>query len=130
MYVEKLASVCLLTRHDGKVLAISRGEDLSNLGLPGGKVEVGESRKHAALRELEEETGFKARMSDATLLFEGGNHGVHVTAFRISKWSGDLIERHREGTPMWVDPAELLSPKCSYREFNLSVLKVCSLSPP
>lgn len=37
--------------------------------IPGGRVREGESPKHAALRELEEETGYSAK--DARLLFQG-----------------------------------------------------------
>ena len=42
-------AVCVLIEDPktGKVLCVSRGQDLTNWGLPGGKVEPGETLVHA-----------------------------------------------------------------------------------
>lgn len=52
------AACALIVRpNDGKVLAVSRKYDLSKFGLPGGKLDLGETPREAAIRETLEETG-------------------------------------------------------------------------
>ena len=50
--------VLLPTRWDTEhILAISRRNDTTQWGIPGGKVDPGESNIHAAMREIKEECG-------------------------------------------------------------------------
>jgi 8-oxo-dGTP pyrophosphatase MutT (NUDIX family) len=58
--VKQSVSVLIL-REDLKVLGVSRKDDPENFGLPGGKVDPGESAIDAAYRELKEETGIRSR---------------------------------------------------------------------
>lgn len=56
--------VSILAVYDGRVIVIDEyhhGAGVIGPGLPGGAVEAGESTATAAVRELEEETGFQAR---------------------------------------------------------------------
>ena len=48
-------AVCCIIEKDGLYLAVSRRNDITQWGFPGGKVEEGESSIHAIQRELEEE---------------------------------------------------------------------------
>ena len=52
----KQAAVNLIIK-DGLILAITRRHDKTIYGLPGGRVELGETPKEAAIREAYEETG-------------------------------------------------------------------------
>ncbi|EBA15091.1 hydrolase, NUDIX family protein [Roseobacter sp. SK209-2-6] len=52
--------------HAGSVLLVQRGKppNLGSWGFPGGHVELGETGKEAAVRELFEETGVRAKALD------------------------------------------------------------------
>ncbi|MHA1253509.1 MAG: NUDIX hydrolase [Candidatus Helarchaeota archaeon] len=51
---------------DGKLLLIKRkyNPDAGYWSIPGGHLELGERVKHAAVREVEEETGFKTKVKE------------------------------------------------------------------
>lgn len=60
---------CVVILRDGAVLAVSRKHDHSQYGLPGGKVERGESPEATAIRELEEETGYSGSPAQLQLVY-------------------------------------------------------------
>lgn len=64
------ASCVLIENKDGQVLAVSRRDDHTKFGLPGGKVDPGESDIQAAQRELEEETGIHVHFIALRKFFE------------------------------------------------------------
>ena len=49
---------------NGKILLVKHNYGAKNWHLPGGEVKKGESPKKAALRELEEETGFQGEVTN------------------------------------------------------------------
>jgi 8-oxo-dGTP pyrophosphatase MutT (NUDIX family) len=50
-----------VSKDEKNILAVTRKRDSSKYGLPGGKVEPGESLLHALVREVHEETGLHLR---------------------------------------------------------------------
>lgn len=55
----EIKNVAILVIVAGKILCVSRKDNPNDFGLPGGKIEKGESPFTAAVRELLEETGLK-----------------------------------------------------------------------
>ena len=71
--------------HEGRILLVRRANppDVGCWGFPGGKIEMGETIEHAAVRELLEETGIR-----------GESHGV-FTAVDVFDRDGDgRLRRH------------------------------------
>lgn len=111
------ATLCLLIEGDPPervLLGYKKiGFGREKYGGVGGKLKSGETAVHAAVRELEEETGVRAREADLvrmahlTFLFPyktEWSQVVHV--FVTHKWAGEAIES-REIRPFWVSVDEI-----------------------
>jgi len=113
-------AVCfLLMNQDNEVLSISRGNtDL--WGLPGGKVEPGETLKSALVREVFEETGYVvADLESVYTAFVPGETNFICTTFigRVVAQASDAPRSEPfEGHVKWQLPALLarLSPFADY----------------
>ena len=102
-------AVCLLIEKDGKYLGVARRDDHSAFGLPGGKVDPGETHVESAVRELQEETGLKVSPQDLKVVFErtcDGDTPYDSTTYSASKWAGEPT-RGDAGPVRWVTRAEL-----------------------
>ena len=112
-----ILAASLAVFRDGRVLLTSRTQPplQSLFTLPGGKVEAGETLEEAALRELMEEVGVRARIigfNDHVELIErdaGGNVTRHfVIASFVARWvSGEAAAGPEAGAVLWVDPLDL-----------------------
>ena len=100
------AATVLVIADDGKVLAVSRRDDPSAFGLPGGKVDPGETLEQAAARELQEETGLTA--TDLRPVFTRREDDGFTTTTFVGKVSGQ-INTDEEGVIRWVDPEVLFA---------------------
>lgn len=100
-------AACALIKYEGKILAVSRRDDPTKWGLPGGKVNPGESPYDAAVRETEEETG--VLILQMQLVFTAQCKGYKTSVFGVKEYRGMYFRRRGEGLVQWVDPLLLLA---------------------
>jgi len=117
-------AVCVFIRNgEGKVLAVSRRNDPNNWGLPGGKVDPGETLEAAAVREAFEETGLVIAGLKAVFTADVGD-GYACTTFTAT-----VVAQAREslrggdgetGLVDWVSEIDLL--EGSFGDYNSSLI--------
>lgn len=101
-------AVCLYVENEaGKILAVSRKNDRTRFGLPGGKVDPGETDTQAVVREVREETGLT--LIDPSPVFEKLCWGS--TCYLSVTFTGTVIGEIHTGEPVdvrWAEPSVLL----------------------
>ncbi len=120
----KTASNLLLVQ-DGLVLAVSRRDDPTKWGLPGGKVDPGETSQAAAIRETLEETGLVIYSHEVTPLLSARSVGDvnfwTTTYLYIGRkiWTGDEIEPEPGLDVTWLSFDDICDPTISpFAEYN------------
>jgi 8-oxo-dGTP pyrophosphatase MutT (NUDIX family) len=113
----KRAACLWLHRPDGHVLAVTRRHG-TDLCLPGGKCDPGESFEVAAAREAFEETGVRVPLEALIFLHQGpcestpgGIPDYDVVAYLVD-WQdtyGPVAQQEDGIRPQWVTPDELLA---------------------
>lgn len=114
-------AVCfLLMNQNNEILAISRG-NADAWGLPGGKVEAGETLKSALVREVFEETGYVVADPESVYTaFVPGETNFICTTFigRVVAGASDAPRSEPfEGHVAWKN-AEVLIAKSPFARYN------------
>ncbi len=126
----KFAACALILREDAhgstEILAVSRKNDFTKFGLPGGKVDLGETPLEAMKRELWEETGLKAHDVEHVYTRDCMGDDVYTAlTFHVKSFTGDIIQRQGEGVIKWVKPSVLLQgPFGEYNKALFNTLKI------
>lgn len=110
---------------DGLYLAVERPEGTQMAGwweFPGGKIEKGESRDEALVRELQEELGVTPLEFDywQKLVHEYDEFTVCLYFFNITKYSGKLSSLENQRME-WVDPH--LPPTLDYLPADITIVE-------
>lgn len=131
-----IQSAVVLIRTPYLVLAVSRKHDHDDLGLPGGKIEPGETSLRCAVRELREETDLVVDPSKLRPVYDRVGlpvqPGVPPRVCRcyvvddlshVRNVGPDVGVRtrsvSREGCLVtWVPPARLLESSCTFHDYN------------
>ena len=95
--------------HEGRLLAIELQDPTSRkrfFSIPGGGIETGESPADGAVREMLEETGYRVRLTDRTLITEYPfRWNARVVQCRTHWFSAELLST--EQLPVDDDPYNL-----------------------
>jgi len=123
----KLTAANLLLVQDGRCLAVSRRNDATKWGLPGGKVDPGETNLNACIREAFEETGLMILPTDVTpivSLCSTGDVNYWTTTYLYvgPRVSNDALVAEEGLFVNWLEFHELANPNISpFAEYNLHV---------
>jgi ADP-ribose pyrophosphatase YjhB (NUDIX family) len=97
----------IVTRDDGRVLAIQRRDD-GRWVPPGGVLELDESPADGVVREVLKETGLKVRAEELTGVYKNMRLGVVTLAFRCTVIDGDARASDEASQVAWLTVEEAI----------------------
>jgi 8-oxo-dGTP pyrophosphatase MutT (NUDIX family) len=119
-------AACMVLYRHGKIVAIHH-RVRQGYELPGGKVEPGENAAEAAVRECEEETGYRPKQFWP--LYAGMNNGYAVFVFVGVLELGALLRSSSEGSTVMLSLEQFLE-RATFPEFSANWLHLFSLVKP
>lgn len=98
-------SALIFDQGTGRILGVSRKDNHSDFGLPGGKVDEGENFIQALVREVKEETGLS--VLEYEMVFAGETHGFYCPTYLV-KVTGEVntIEKGLVKLVTWYELME------------------------
>lgn len=107
----------VVVNDDGEILLIRR-TDNDNWAVPGGAMDLGESIRDAALREVKEETGIEIEVSGLVGIYTNPRHVIEYTSngevrqefsvvFTARPVGGELQTSSESAEVVWVAPSVL-----------------------
>lgn len=118
----------MLVVKDGLILSISRRNDKTKFGLPGGKQEDGESIEEAAIRECNEETSIIVTkcfpiFTREELKKKPEELDFLCHCFCAEEWNGDPKDSG-EGVVKWLTAADLTGENGAFPNYNKKTIDV------
>jgi len=107
---EKDHAQVVILNDKGKVCLVSRKEDHTDFGLPGGKLDGDETYEEAAIREVKEETGLDIK--NLTMIFAMHRKGRMGHTF-IAEYSGEF-DTDEDHVVKWGKMQEAVDGKFGY----------------
>jgi len=124
---------CLLRDDQGRILLIRRSDN-GLWAVPAGGMELGESFRQCAIREVFEETGLTPTELTPVAILSGADstetngwghtYQFHITVFLATAWTGQLVTQTDETTDAgWFHPHQLPTPQTAIVDKSVQLLE-------
>ena len=124
---------CLLRDDQGRIVLIKRSDN-GLWAVPAGGLELGDSVRQCAIREMYEETGLTPTKLAPIAILSGADttetnmwghtYEYLITVFLATAWTGELVTQTEESTDAgWFHPDRLPTPRTPIVDMSLHLLE-------